>query len=135
MARVTPSEVRLVVRLSSEAAITDGDMATHIGVASRLVDDLLGTKGLSDARLKDIELYISAHFAALFDRGVMAMESAAGPARDRYYAESAIGKYLDLTIWGQQARVLDTSGTLAETVTEDAADTGVLKPALFKGFG
>ena len=57
-----------------------------------------------------------------------------GDAETEYYVTNAIGKYLDLTVWGQMARLLDTSGTLAAIGSEDAEIVS-RKPALFKTFG
>ena len=131
--RVTPDEVRQVVKLSV-AAVSDLDLTEHIGVAHRLTDDLLSGKSLSEDRLKDIERYLSAHFAALFDKEVMSADKKIGGAETEYYLSTAIGKYLDLTVWGQMARLLDTSGTLAAIGSEDA-EIASRKSALFGAFG
>ena len=109
-------------------------LTEHIGVAHRLIDDLLSTKGLLETRLKDIERYLSAHFAALFDKDIMSAEKKIGNAETEYYLTNAIGKYLDLTVWGQMARLLDTSGTLAAIGSEDI-EIASRKPALFGAFG
>ena len=92
------------------------------------------SKGLPDTRLKDIERYLSAHFAALFDKDVMSAEKKIGNAETEYYLVNAIGKYLDLTVWGQMARLLDTSGTLAAIGSEDI-EVASRKSALFRAFG
>ena len=131
--RVTADEVRQVVNLPV-TSVSDLDITEHIGIASRLVDDLLGNKSLSDARLKDIERYLSAHFAALFDREIMSAEKQIGGATTEYYLTNAVGKYLDLTVWGQMARLLDTSGTLAAIGSEDI-EIATRKSALFRAFG
>ena len=131
--RVSAAEVRQVVDLSVKR-VSDPTLTEHIGIASRLVDDLLSTKGLSGSRLADIERYLSAHFAALFDREVMSAEKKIGEAQTEYYLSNASGKYLDLTVWGQMARLLDTSGTIAAISSEDI-ETAIRKPALFSAFG
>ena len=132
MARVSAAEVRQVIRLST-SSVSDATLNEQIDVAFRLTSDLLSTKGLSDDRLKDIEKYLSAHFAALYDREAMSAEKKVGGAASEYYLTNAVGKYLDLTVWGQMAKVLDTSNTLAGAITED--DAGVRKSALFRTFG
>ena len=132
MPRVSAIEVRQVIKLS-EVAVPNGILDEQIAVASRLTSDLLSTKGLNDDRLKDIEKYLSAHFAALYDREAMSAERTIGDAASEYYLTNAVGKYLDLTVWGQMAKVLDTSNTLAGAITED--DVGIRKPALFRAFG
>ena len=77
---------------------------------------------------------MSAHFAALFDKEIMSAEKKIGGAETEYYLANAIGKYLDLTVWGQMARLLDTSGTLAAIGSEDV-EVASRKPALFRAFG
>ena len=86
--------------------------------------------------MKDIERYLSAHFAALYDQEVMAADRKVGDAETEYLQTNSVGKYLDLTVWGQMARVLDTSGTFAE-VAADTEDAGIVtrKSALFRTFG
>lgn len=133
MPRVTAAEVRQVIRLTEEA-VPDPTLAQHIEVAGRLVDDLLGSKSLSDDRLKDIERYLSAHFSALFNKEAMAAERKVGEAETEYYLVNSVGKYLDLTVWGQTARLLDTSGTLAALSSEDE-EISTRKSALFSVFG
>ena len=132
MPRVLGAEVRQIIKLSV-ASVPDTTLDEQIAVANRLTSDLLSTKGLSDDRLKDIEKYLSAHFAALYDREAMSAEKKIGDAASEYYLTNAVGKYLDLTVWGQMAKVLDTSNTLAGAITED--DVGIRKSALFRVFG
>ena len=131
--RVSADEVRQVVNLPA-TSVSDLDITEHIGIASRLVDDLLSDKGLLTDRLKDIERYLSAHFAALFDREIMSAEKKIGSAETEYYLINAIGKYLDLTVWGQMARLLDISGTLAAIGSEDI-ELAIRKSALFRAYG
>ena len=133
MPRVTVDEVRQVINLTTEA-VSDPNLLEHINVAGRLVTDLLSNKGMNDDRLKDIERYLSAHFAALYDKTAMSAERKIGEAETEYYLTNSVGKYLDLTVWGQTARLLDTSGTLAEQASEDIEIAG-RKSALFEVFG
>ena len=91
---------------SPETSVSDPDIIEHIGIASRLVDDLLGNKSLSDVRLKDIERYLSAHFAALFNKEIMAAERQIGGATTEYYLTNAVGKYLELTVWGSDCEIV-----------------------------
>ena len=133
MPRVSAAEVRQVIKLP-ESSVSNATLAEQIAVASRLTSDLLSTKGLSDDRLKDIEKYLSAHFAALYDREAMSTERKIGEAETEYYVTNAIGKYLDLTVWGQMAKLLDTSSTLVGLIGEEEGG-GVKKSALFRTFG
>ena len=131
--RVSADEVRQVIKLSTKA-VSDVNLLAHINVANRLVDDLLANEGMTTDRLKDIERYLSAHFSALFDRESMSAERKIGDAETEYYLTNAVGKYLDLTVWGQTAKLLDTSGTLVGILSEDTVVSS-RKDALFKTFG
>ena len=62
MERVTTTDVRVVI----DTDLTDADISTLIDIASRLVDDELVPLGrLSSDRLRDVELYLAAHFVAV----------------------------------------------------------------------
>lgn len=121
--RVTAAEVKSVFDTSASNIV----VTEHINIASRLVDDLLSSTDLSANRLRDIELYLAAHFTAIFDPdNGMANEKAIGSARNRYDYQSQLGKSLELTRFGQMAIMLDTTSTLAKTGG---------KKALFSVFG
>lgn len=59
--------------------------------------------------LQDIETWLAAHFYACLRRQVRGEQ--AGTVRSDY--ESKVDLHLDVTIYGQQAMVLDTNGGLA----------------------
>lgn len=109
MPRVTEDQVREV---ANQPATVDASFA--IDIATLLVDEDLATlsPALSDERLRQIELYLAAHFLTLtVEEGPKAAE-ALGDATERYHNIYAAG--LRSTRFGQQAILLDTSGTLAE---------------------
>lgn len=109
MPRVTEDQVREV---ANQLATVDASFA--IDIATLLVDEDLATlsPALSDERLRQIELYLAAHFLTLtVEEGPKAAE-ALGDATERYHNIYAAG--LRSTRFGQQAILLDTSGTLAE---------------------
>lgn len=113
MPRVTEDQVREV---ANQPATVDASFA--IDIATLLVDEDLATlsPALSDERLRQIELYLAAHFLTLtVEEGPKAAE-ALGDATERYHNIYAAG--LRSTRFGQQAILLDTSGTLAEQATK-----------------
>ena len=104
--RVIDEEVRKV--------LGDINYDTQMGIdtANVLVDDQLLGKGLSTVLLKQIELYLAAHFASImYTDGTLATQEI-GEARERYHNIYKQG--LQSTRYGQQAILLDTTGTLAE---------------------
>lgn len=64
MARNTATEVRVI--LPAETTLTDAQIDQAIIAAMCVVDDIAAGcgEGLSDVCLKQVELYLSAHFAA-----------------------------------------------------------------------
>ncbi len=106
--RVSVEEVKRII----STTIEDSSVYEHTVVASRLVDDLLTGKGMSAGRLRDIELYFSAHLVAVRDQeaGQVVSRDVGGTAAE-YGGD--LGQALSFTRYGQQAMVLDTSGTLS----------------------
>jgi len=86
-------------------------VATFISAAHLLVWERLSGKGLSDNRLKLIELYLAAHFAAI--TYPVASFEAAGKVQESL--QYKVDKGLEFTKYGQQAMMFDTSGTLRRT--------------------
>ena len=82
--------------------------SVFISTASALVDGIPASAGLSDELLTAIETYLAAHFYALKDPQYQSKKT------DRASAtfQGKTGMGLDGTWWGQQAQLLDTSGTL-----------------------
>ncbi len=107
MAEVTAQEVEGIVDIPS-----DLDLTPFIETASLIVTEDLAGKGLSTARLKQIELYLAAHYAIVrIERGQLIKNKTLN-AEDQYGGDFTTG--LNLTRYGQQAITFDTSGTLAE---------------------
>lgn len=109
-ALVTPDQVKAIYPTTS-------DLTPFVTVADLLVQENLSGKGLSRARLVQIELYLAAHFALVtLERGGLTRRKI-GDSEDFYQAwtNSEIG--FAATRFGQQASLLDTSGTLAQLGT------------------
>lgn len=102
MARVTSAEVATIITTSL-------DVTPFINTANLLVTRLLSAAGYAEGTLKDIELYLAAHFTALVDQ--RPVDETVGPASASFVNQ--FDKYLDFTVYGQTAKMLDTSGTLA----------------------
>lgn len=110
----TLADVKAIMEVPG--GVTDAQLTSFIGDAHIIVSEDLAGKGLSDARLVAIEKYLAAHFAIqLTERGGLTM-SRVGDARDDYTKLDPQGQGtfygLGLTRYGQQAILLDTSGTL-----------------------
>lgn len=103
MARVTEAEVRAIISLDDSASLTP-----YIAAANLLVEEKLVSTGMSVARLTQVELWLSAHFAAIGNPQIQS--ETVGPAQVTYQQKLGLG--LDATMYGQQAIVLDTSGRL-----------------------
>jgi len=104
MARVTTAEVKEILSTNLE----ENQLRAFITSANILVTDVLAGKHSGDI-LKQIELWLSAHFSSIRDQ--RAAEEKIGDASIRYQGRTGLG--LDATLYGQQVKMLDTSGTLA----------------------
>lgn len=117
MARVTDTEVKQIIE-------TEKDTTPFINTADLVVSESLESVGLSEERLKQITLWLAAHYTAItVERGGITFDKT-GDASSSFGAKITKSG-LASTRYGQQALVLDTSGTLA---TIDSTN----KPALFR---
>lgn len=106
--RVTVEEVEAIL----QPGTNNPSIAAFIATANLLVEEDLVGKGLSEARLKEIEKYLSAHFATVTS-GEFKWRKV-GDATDEFVKATMIAG-LKGTTFGQQAVSLDTSGTLLST--------------------
>lgn len=105
MARVTDSEVKEII-------VTTTDTSPFITTATLIVDEELLGQGYSAARLKQIELYLAAHYTALtVERGGISKQEV-GDGSESYQKISSRFNGLSTTRFGQQAIMLDSSGIL-----------------------
>ena len=104
-ARINAAQVREIISTS----LPDGQINAFINTAHRLVDERLGNAGLSAGMLSEIELWLAAHFLSMRDPRKKQVK--VGEAQVTFQGES--GQGLAATSYGQQAMLLDTSGTLA----------------------
>lgn len=95
----------------AELITTSRDVDLFINSANRLVTELLVGEGLSDERLADIELWISAHLVALVEEGGGILKRKTGQSSIEFNPlRTAEG--LGSTRFGGMALTLDTTGTL-----------------------
>ena len=103
MARVTQAEVEAITDIDSSV-----DVSPFITTANTLIDSVLLDYGHSDAMLTLIELWLSAHFAKILE--LHPAEERVGAVGTSY--QWKLGLNFQVTMYGQQALMLDTSGIL-----------------------
>lgn len=113
--RVTVDEVKKLI--DTELS----DVAPFIKAANLTIDEHLLNDGIGAALLKEIERWLSAHFVAMRERQLTS--ETAGDAANQYGGSFGMG--LNFTQYGQQVRLLDPTGKLA-----NAGNTG--RDAMFK---
>lgn len=102
MARVTQDQVKSVIVTSID------DVGMFVETAAMIVDEQLNDKGMTDARLTKIELFLAAHFVTLRER--QKKSEAMGTSSADY--EGVTRMNLQASLYGQTAISLDTSSTL-----------------------
>lgn len=115
MTRNTPTEVASFYQLPPSVDVEV--LRVFIEAADLLITEELATSGLSEARLKLIEVYIASHFAVQsFESGGHSLvRTGEGEERYRTIDQKALG--LSSSRYGQQAIMLDTTGRLGAIST------------------
>lgn len=103
--RCTEIEVKEII----DTTLTENEIAPFITAANLIVTDILTGSGLLSAQLKEIERWLTAHFVAIRDPRISAEKTEGASAT--YHGKSDMG--LDHTPYGQQVKLLDTTGALA----------------------
>lgn len=112
--RVTATEVKEIITTT----LSDSAIGVFITPANLLVTEKLGTSGLSDELLKEIERWLSAHFLSVFlqsDKtigGTITREKVGDTEREWKGSQQVQTNNLGTTNYGRQATILDTTGTL-----------------------
>ena len=106
MARTNEDAVKGIVEVDGSI-----DLQPFIDTANSLVTDVCAPAAnkLSDAQLELIERWLAAHFYCIIDPQTVREE--VSTLRTVY--QQQVGYGLDQTRYGQQAKLLDTSGALA----------------------
>ncbi len=102
-ARVNDEEVKVLID-------TNRDTSPFIDDANLIVNENLVGKGFSDERLKLIEKYLAAHLVALTEERGGLTRYKNGDSSEEYQLVKGSG--IAQTRYGQQAIMLDTTGTL-----------------------
>lgn len=103
--RCTAAEVKEII----DTTLIEAQISPFITVANLTVTDILGaTTVLSANQLKEIERWLSAHFVAIRDPRISREKTEEAEAT--YHGKSDMG--LDHTPYGQQVKLLDTTGTM-----------------------
>ena len=92
--------------------LEDNEIDSFITTANLQVNDTLSDSGLSLEKLTEIEKYLAAHFIVT-TRERQASREEVDNAKVNYTGN--YGKYLEMTSYGQQVIMLDTTGKLAES--------------------
>jgi len=104
--RVDPNEVKEIL----DTDLTDAAIEAFITAANLTVTKYLEDEDLSDAQLKEIERWYTAHLIACTRQREVQKENV-GQASVTYGGRTDLG--LDATMYGQQVKLLDTSGILS----------------------
>jgi hypothetical protein len=90
------------------------DVSLFVEQANVVVDEELVGSGLTDARLRLVELNLAAHYATVaVERGGLNLRRI-GETEERYQATQADAVKLSSTRFGQQAISLDPTGKLSQ---------------------
>jgi len=101
--RTTDAAVQGIIDHDATISLTP-----FIEAASAVVDDNLVGVGHSATRLEQIERWLAAHFYTIRDKAV-AQEGAKGVYQNFQWR---LGLNMSVTMYGQQAMLLDNTGTL-----------------------
>lgn len=107
---MTPDQVRAVLTETGDA-----DLAPFIDVATRMLDRVFAAGQLADQHLADLELYVSAHLAAVtLEKGGLT-RTKVGESEDWFaHAAHSDAMGLEATPYGKTAMLLDTTGLLRQ---------------------
>ncbi len=111
---VTDAAIRLIM----SGLPLDFDSAGVIALAATIRTEYLASSGLSSAKLDAIELQMAAHFTILAEERGGLKRKSLGEASETYREIHPRLIGFQSTRYGQQAIMLDTSGTLSTMINE-----------------
>ena len=106
MARVTASDVDEIM----EKDLSSLDITPFITIANLLVTEKLGSSSLSADLLKEIERWLAAHFVAVSYKDERIQQEKIDVASVTYMSMGSGKTGLDMTPYGRQVKLLDTTG-------------------------
>ena len=104
MPRATELEVKEII--STE--LTAEDVTPFLNSANNVVTDDLSDEGYTATRLKNIEMWLAAHFVAIRDPQMS--KEKYGDGEHTFQGKTGMG--LEATLFGQQVMLFDTNGVL-----------------------
>lgn len=119
--RATPDDVRAIIETSLDNSI----ITSYIVGAHESINAVLLNASLSEALLKQIEVWYTAHLIAA-TRERQTKREEAGSAKVEYTGNHGMG--LDLTSYGQTVKTLDPTGLLANLGKRRASIKAVPSP-------
>lgn len=120
--RIEAAAVRgLVPELTETDSIT-----AQMDTAHLLVDEHLVGHDMSEDRLEQIELWLAAHFCSVVTP--KSASEGAGPVSQNFQGSTALN--FNVTVYGQQALILDTSGRLALLQRQAKGNKAVGSPSV-----
>ncbi len=117
MARVTEAEVKEIIDVDPDIV----SLTPFITIANELVTEVCGGADYTDARLKEIERWLSAHCVCIMDP--RATSSGAKGVTEAYQSKTDLG--LNSSHYGQMAMRLDTAGGLAALENNQKNSKGI----------
>lgn len=112
--RCTGSEVKNIITTAKTAA----QVEYYITSANLIVTDNLSNVSYSAAKLKEIEIWISAHAVAMDDPEIA--KEKVGQDTEATYSMGKLGEWLQRSRYGEMALLMDTSGKLASIGKREA---------------
>jgi hypothetical protein len=106
MANITASEVKDII----DTTLADSIIDSYIAGAVSMLDAAYAGKTVSVELRKEVERWVTAHLIAS-TREQQLTEAKAGSASAKFQGKTGVD--LQSTFYGQNAKILDTTGTLA----------------------
>lgn len=123
--RVTADEVKEI--LTIDPTILDAEIDVFIKSANILTNKVATDGPLTDSdHLMEIERWVAAHLVAIRDMRVA--QEKAGEVQQSF--QYKVDLNFNVTVYGQQALVIDTTGVLAK-LQADAKNGGKIKASLY----
>jgi len=104
--RATEAEVKEII----DTALTAEEITPFLNSANVVVTDVLTNEGYGTSLLKQIEMWLAAHFVAIRDPRIA--KEKLGDADATYQGKTGLG--LNYTSYGQQVMLMEHHGKLAE---------------------
>ena len=112
MSRATPAEVRAIPLVTS---LTDGEIQGWLDVAFTIVESKKSCIGTDEDTLKNVELYLTAHFITMLNPGgggSLVTSEKTKELATTYATQKEVAESINSTVYGNAANAL-ASGCLS----------------------